>query len=192
MHRFRFLLGSLTACLMTAGLLFAAGEYRRTDVFQFVAGFVLGETGSTMISGMSTPSAGVVQMGGTDVTTLTSLAGTSVRTQDSNGFRHTPPATQTIGAGGIIASDACGAVKNITAAGAVTTDTTNSLTAPAAANTNCAMTICNVGAQSITIDKNANILLTGGADVVLLANACINVLSNGTIWRQTTPIQTST
>jgi hypothetical protein len=172
-------------------MLYAAGEYRRSDVFQFVNGFILGETG-VALSGMTTPSTGVVQVGGTDVTALTLLSGTSVRTQDTNGTRHTAVATQTIGAGGIIAADSCGGVKNITAAGAVTTDTTNSFTAPAAANTSCVMLVCNVGAQTITIDKNANILLVGGTDVPLLANSCVTVFSNGVIWRQATAQLTAT
>jgi len=104
-----------------------------------------------------------------------------------------PPATQTIAAGGTIASDACGGVKNITAAGAVTTDTVNSISVPATGPFGaCTMLICNIGANTITIDKNANILLQGGADVALLANSCIGVFSNGTVWRQITAQQTST
>ena len=192
MHRLRFSLPALLLLIGTASWLMAVEPlYRRADPFQLVAGLFVGE-GTAPLSGVTSPSAGVVQLGGTDVTTLTALAGTSTRTQDANGLRQTPPATQTIGAGGIIAADSCGAVKNITAAGAVTTDTTNSLTAPATANTNCTMVVCNVGAQTITIDKNANILLVGGADVALLANSCLTVMSNGTVWRQMTAQLTAT
>lgn len=147
--------------------------------------------GTVTIDGsITTPAAGAI----TAATSLTLTAGTTgIIVMDANGVRRTPPATQTIGAGGTIAADSCGGVKNITAAGAVTTDTTDSITAPAAANTNCAMLVCNVGAtNAITIDKNANILLQGGADVALLGNSCIGVVSNGTVWRQTTAQQTST
>jgi hypothetical protein len=102
-------------------------------------------------------------------------------------------ATQTIAAGGTIAADSCGAsIKRVTAAGAVTTSTTNTFTAPAAANSGCHMMICNVGAQTITLDKNALTLLQGGADVALLASSCVGVASDGAIWRQTSAQQTST
>jgi hypothetical protein len=187
-----WMLAAVVLMLGGASFLYAANEYRRTDIFQFVSGFVLGETGTTMISGMSSPTAGVAQVGGTDVTTLTTLAATSTRTQDANGTRQTAVATQTIGAGGIIAADSCSGIKNITSAGAVTTSTVDSIATPAAANTNCSMVVCNVGANTITIDKNANILLQGGADVALLANSCATFMSNGTIWRQITAQQTST
>lgn len=190
MHRFRFVLASLFIGLTMASVLVAQDYYRRVDIFQLVNGLVLGEA---KLSGMSTPSAGVVQLGGTDVTTLTSLAGASTRTQDNNGFRHTPPVTQTIGAGGIVAADACGAVKNITAAGAVSTDATNAFTAPAAANTSCTMLVCNVGAtNTITLKRSANVLLVGGADVALLGNSCLMVNSNGVVWRQLTAQLTGT
>lgn len=190
MRSSRWLVAVPLLVLVTATSLIAqSAYYRRTDAFQLVAGLFVGET---PLSGVSSPTTGVVQVGGTDVTSLTTLAATSTVTQDANGRRQTAVATQTIGAGGIIAADSCGGVKNITAAGAVTTDTTNSLTAPAAANTGCLMLVCNVGAQTVTIDKNANILLVGGTDVALLANSCITFFSNGTIWRQATPQLTAT
>ena len=102
------------------------------------------------------------------------------------------PATQTIAAGGTIASDACGTLKRITSAGAVTTDTVNSFSAPSTLTGSCLMMVCNVGASTITIDKNALTLLQGGADVALLANSCVTFGSEGTIWRQLTSAQTST
>lgn len=171
--------------LGSAYLVAQEAYYKRTDPFQLVAGLYVGD-GATPLKAVTNPSTGVVQLGGTDVTGLTMLAGASTRTVDTNGMRQTAVATQTIGAGGIIAADSCGSRKDITAAAPVTTDTTNSITAPAASNANCIMIVCNVGANAITIDKNANVLLVGGTDVVLAANACITVGSNGTIWRQLT------
>lgn len=105
------------------------------------------------------------------------------------------PATQTIAGGDTIAADACMSIKNISSASAVTTNTTNTFTAPAALNKGCFMMVCNVNAaDAITLDKNANFLSTAGADVVLLANSCIGVFSTGGsgVWRQVTAIQTST
>jgi hypothetical protein len=191
MLRKRMFLGVGLALVLTAGLLAAQTDYyRRTDVFQFVNGLVLGEA---KLSGMSPPSAGVVQVGGTDVTTLSLVAATASSTLDANGVRRSWPATQTIAAGNTVAADACGGVKAITAAGAVTTSTTDTFTTPSAANAGCMMVVCNVGTtNTITLDKNANNLLTGGADVALLANSCISVISNGTLWRQIGAIQTST
>jgi hypothetical protein len=181
MHRFRFLILGGLVFFASVGFLLAADEYRRTDVFQFVNGIVFGEA---KLSGMNTPSTGVVQVGGSDVT--------SVRTTATAGTWLTMPATQTIGAGGTIAADACGGVKRITAAGAVTTDTTNSLTAPTTVP-GCTMTVCNVGTtNTITIDQNALMLLQGGANVALLANSCLGVISDGVVWRQSSAQQTST
>lgn len=94
------------------------------------------------------------------------------------------PAAETITAGAVITANACGGVKMITAAGAVTTSTTNTFTAPAAANTGCVMTVCNVGAtNSITLDNNANFKSLGAADIVLTAEDCTGVFSDGTVWR---------
>jgi hypothetical protein len=102
------------------------------------------------------------------------------------------PATETIVATATITANACGTIKRITAAGAVTTNTTNTITAPSSANAGCRMVINNVGANTITLDKNANILLVGGADVALLANSSITVYSDGSIWRQITAQLTAT
>jgi hypothetical protein len=172
---------ALLAVLLTSSYLVAQEYYRRTDIFQFVTGLVLGET---KLSGMSTPSTGVVQVGGSDVT--------SVRTTATAGAWVIMPATQTIGAGGTIAADACGGVKRITAAGAVTTDTTNSITA-ATTVPGCMMLVCNVGTtNTITIDQNALMMLQAGANVALLANSCLGVMSDGVVWRQSSAQQTST
>lgn len=102
-----------------------------------------------------------------------------------------PPAAQTIAAGGTIAHDSCGTLKLITAAGAVTTDTTNTFTAPAAGNEGCIMHVCNVGAQNITLDNNANFKSAGGADVVMTADDCVTVGSTGAsgVWYQLTALE---
>jgi len=102
------------------------------------------------------------------------------------------PATQTIAAGNTVTADACGGVKNVTAAGAVTTDTTNTFTAPAAANKGCVMQVCNVGSNAITLDDNALFAGSGIAgatpgDTVLGADDCVAVGSSGSIWRQLAP-----
>lgn len=99
------------------------------------------------------------------------------------------PAAQTIAAGETIAADACGGIKQITAEGAVTTDTTDTLAAPGVANSGCCMHIVNIGAQTITMDTNANFYSAGAADVVVTANDALSVCSNGTAWYQISPLE---
>jgi len=99
-------------------------------------------------------------------------AGTSV-------FLGVPPAAQTIAAGNTVTANACGTIKMITAAGAVTTDTTNTFTAPATANGGCVMCVVNVGANAITLDNNALFVSAGAADVVLGAGDSCVVASSG-------------
>ncbi len=93
-------------------------------------------------------------------------------------------ATQTIAAGNTIAADALGGVKRITAAGAVTTNTTNTFTAPSAVNAGGFMLVVNVGAEAITLDANALFVSAGGADVVLGAGDTCLVASDGSKWYQ--------
>src|SRR5439155_1650804 len=110
-------------------------------------------------------------------------------TVDGIGLRAALAAAEAITAGATITADQCAGTKLLSSASAVTTSTSNSLTAPAAGNANCHMTMCNTNASdAITIDKNANILLTGGADLVLGAGCCIDVVSTGAsgVWKQTT------
>ena len=95
-----------------------------------------------------------------------------------------PPTSQTIAGADTITANACGSLKQITAAGAVTTNTTNTFTAPASANSGCIMSVCNVGAQNITLDNNTNFKSFGAADVVMTGNDCVVVASNGTAWYQ--------
>ncbi len=111
----------------------------------------------------------------------------------ATGMYVVPPTTQTIAATNTITADACSGLKAITAAGAVTTNTTDTFTAPAAANTGCMMLVCNVGTtNTITLDKNSHFFTVAGADVLLLANSCIGVVSDGTQWRQHTAVFTAT
>lgn len=99
-------------------------------------------------------------------------------------FQALPPTAQTISAGNTITADACGTLKKITAAGSVTTDTTNTFTAPATANEGCCMDVANVGGNDITLDNNALFASAGGADVVLGANDTVRVCSSGAAWFQ--------
>lgn len=90
-------------------------------------------------------------------------------------------ASQTIAAGNTVAADACGGIKQITAGGAVTTDTTNTFTAPGVTNSGCCMDVINVGtANNITLDANAN--FNAAADIVMTPCDVIRVCSNGVDW----------
>lgn len=101
-----------------------------------------------------------------------------------NSFRVIAPAAQTISAGNIITADGCGTIKKITSAGAVTTNTTNTFTAPADANNGCCMSIVNSGSNNITLDNNANFVSAGAADVVMTGNDAVKVCSDGSKWYQ--------
>jgi len=121
---------------------------------------------------------------GTDMAFYTAPTGTTTRTEKARirangGIIVTPPTAQTIAAGNTITDNACGTIKKITSAGAVTTDTTNTFTAPAAGNDGCCMDVVNVGSNNITLDNNANFFSAGGADVVLGANDSARVCSTG-------------
>ena len=91
-----------------------------------------------------------------------------------------PPKVEVIASGGTITVNACGSVKPVSAAGAVTTDTTNTFENPGKGNAGCIMAVCNVGSQTITLDDNA--LFDAGGNVSLTANSCIMVGSTGSVW----------
>ena len=95
-----------------------------------------------------------------------------------------PPQTQTIAAGDTISDLACGSVKNITAAGAVTTSETDTFTAPSGANAGCILTVCNQGSQTITLDSNDHFTGVSGGDVDLTELDCVVVAQTGTQWFQ--------
>lgn len=126
--------------------------------------------------------------------------GTDVFNLDNNGkltlggtpeLRVTMPAAETITAAATITADGCGTIKRITAAGAVTTGTTNTFTAPASGNAACIMHVCNTGSNNITLDNNANFISAGAADVVVTANDCVTVGSTGAsgAWYQLTALE---
>lgn len=106
----------------------------------------------------------------------------------ANGVYGPQPATQTVAAGDTVVANACGGIKRVSAAGAVTTSTTDTFSTPAASNAGCAMTVCNVGTNTITLDNNANFKSIGGADIVLTADDCTQVESDGVVWRSTGPL----
>lgn len=100
----------------------------------------------------------------------------------SGSFHPIYVATQTIAGGNTVAADACGSIKNISSAGAVTTNTTNTFTA-LSVNQPCIMNVVNVGSNNITLDNNANFKSPGGADVVMTGNDSIVVgTTDGTVW----------
>jgi hypothetical protein len=102
----------------------------------------------------------------------------------------TPPAAQTIAEGDTIAADACGGMKQITAASGVTTGTTHTFTAPAAGNAGCCMFVVNVGVtNTITLDANGNFFSKSAGNVAVTANDAITVCSNGTAWYQITDLE---
>ena len=105
----------------------------------------------------------------------------------AGGFFTVPVATQTIAAGNTIAADQCGGTKRVSSAGAVTTDTTNSFTAQAA-TVQCQMKVCNVGANNITVDRNALTFTAAGVDAILLPDSCSEFVFEGGKWRQTTAV----
>jgi hypothetical protein len=119
---------------------------------------------------------------------IATLTGTPLLNTDAAGVRIVPPAVETVAAGAVITANACGGLKRVTAAGAVTTNTTNTFTVPSGANTGCIMTVCNVGANTITLDANLAFKPSGGADIALGADDCTSVVSDGTIWRSSAPL----
>ena len=109
-------------------------------------------------------------------------------------IRAVVPGEETIAAAATITADACGSIKLITTddGGAVTTNTTNTFTAPALANDGCIMRVCNNGAaDAITLDANANFRSAAAGNVVLGVLDCVTVGSTGAsgIWIQLSPLQ---
>ena len=94
------------------------------------------------------------------------------------------PATQTVAAGFTVTADACGGLKRITSASDVTSDTTDTFTAPAAANTGCRMLIKNVGVHQTLLDFNTKFPVGAGAAASLLLDkgGAVSVVSDGTSW----------
>ncbi len=98
-------------------------------------------------------------------------------------FLAEPPAVQSIAAGNTISDDACGTVKRISATTNVTTNTTNTFTAPSAANAGCVMHVVNTGTTWIvTLDANTNFKTPSGVNVSLSPNYAVTVVSTGSTW----------
>lgn len=96
--------------------------------------------------------------------------------------------TQTVASGDTVQDNACGSVKNVTAAGAVTTSTVNTFTVPSTNNAGCVMTVCNQGTNTITLDSNVNFPGSGAANVSLTADDCVVVAQTGTRWLQASAV----
>lgn len=174
-----------------------SGAYNSTD----------GVNTGALISGFASQNYTTSSTGGTDLVFSTAPTGSATRADrlkimnsgnvgigidsPSGMLVVNPPAAQTIAAGNTVLDDACGTLKLITSAGAVTTDTTNTFTAPAAGNEGCIMHVCNTGANNITLDNNANFKSAGGADVVMTADDCVTVGSTGAsgVWYQLTALE---
>lgn len=96
-----------------------------------------------------------------------------------------PPSTEVIAGAATITANACGTIKPISAGSSVTTNTTNTFTAPATANSGCIMDVINVDdTDTITLDNNANFVSAGAADVALGPGDTVRVASNGSKWYQ--------
>jgi hypothetical protein len=54
------------------------------------------------------------------------------------------------------------------------------------------MNVCNVGANTITLSRNALFKAVGGVDLPLPADSCVMVGSDGAVWRQLTAVLTAT
>lgn len=132
---------------LTAGNSFSPTEIMRVNTVGVGIGSISPGTKLHLSSGTLT----------VDGTSALIKIGDAAATPKAGQIIASPPAAQTIAAGNTITADACGGVKIVTAGGAVTTDTTNTITAPAAANAGCCMNIVNTGAtNTITLDQNAN------------------------------------
>ena len=84
-------------------------------------------------------------------------------------LRKTAVTAQVLGAGGTIdLTGACGGLVRVSVTANRTTDTTNTFTAPAAANIGCVYYIVNTGGGTVTLDDNA--LFDVPANVVLGTN----------------------
>lgn len=102
----------------------------------------------------------------------------------TSGPLRTPPAAETITDGATITADGCWTLKRITSGGAVTTDTTNTFTAPSSANAGCVMFLVNAGSNNITLDANSNFVSAAAGNVVVTANDTLAVGSDGSKWYQ--------
>jgi uncharacterized phosphosugar-binding protein len=165
--------------LLAGGLWAQSTIHRVTEIYNFVNGLQIGGNPGLSSSSAALTVGGSALSGMALTTDSGSLAVDGDAALTSLGWRVTMPAAETVTAGATITADACGTLKRITAAGAVTTSTTDTFTAPAAANAGCHMLVCNVGSNTITLDNNAHFKSIGGADIALTADDCTQVVSSG-------------
>lgn len=140
---------------------------------------IVAKTGSGILIGSTTVVVAEVRFGTAGVTsTMTVTTGYLAAVS-----------SQTIAAGDVITSSACGGVAILYAASAVTTNTTNTFTAPAASNRGCCLRlVLDRLSANITLDNNALFDSAGGADVVMTAKDSVNVCQTGTYWVQTSAL----
>ena len=101
---------------------------------------------------------------------------------------------EVIAAAAVITADSCSGLKRLSTGGAVTTNTTNTFTAPAAANRGCCMKLfLDPGAGgNLVLDANANFNTLAGTDVTMTTCDMVEVCSDGVDWTQASPIQVNT
>jgi len=110
---------------------------------------------------------------------------------DGDALKITPASAQTIAEGDTITANACGTVKIITAAGAVTTNTTHSITNPATAPAGCCMAIYNTGGtNTITLDTNTTLVVGAAANLALASKDIALFCNDGTNWIQVSAVLT--
>ena len=99
-----------------------------------------------------------------------------------------------IAAAATITANACGGLKRLSTGGAVTTNTTDTFTAPAAANRGCCMKLfLDPGAGgNLVLDANAKFNTLAGTDVTMTTCDMVEVCSDGVDWTQASPIQVNT
>ncbi len=137
--------------------------------------------GNTTIGGTAAITGNTTITGTLGVTGATTLTSTVTVT---NSFFKTPVSTQALTAGVTIdVSNSCGGVLRLSAVSNVTTDTTNTLSAPSASNFGCVVTLFHTGGGGlITLDNNARFLFKETSDLILGTNDTATVVQIGTAW----------
>lgn len=157
--------------------------------------FGTGTKHATAQFSIQTPSAGASAIFAPGVTNTNDLGSSSLEFRriytkamtlsgGTGAFLVTPPSAETIASGGTITANGCGTIKRITSPSAITTDTTNTFTAPSSANAGCIMFVVNSGTSTITLDNNSLFFSTGAANVALTGNDGVSVGSDGSAWYQ--------
>lgn len=116
-------------------------------------------------------------------TSLTATTATVATMTNSTAQYTVVPATQTLTAGFTITADACGGLKRINGVGDLTSDTSNTLTAPSSSNAGCRMLIVNVDSvDTFYLDSNSLFGVTSAASLPIGPKGSISVWSDGTVW----------